>query len=252
MTPQEQIAAQLLSTRSLPISQAWLDRFVATSSTAQPNVNVPISGLTRTALFRVLASDFRETLSTANRPSLLPSDVFDPTIQERRLQGVVPVQILDIEDIGSSLWSQVEAIERVERGEAVRGREIVRTVNLEDGNQERDNPSNNASASANTNANNTTSNSSASSSHGPHRLIVQDAAGTRAVAVEIRSVEGVAVDKTPIGAKLLLRNASVARGMVLLTPETVTYLGGKIEAMDRAWREGRKERLLSRLSENQP
>ncbi|KAI5293671.1 hypothetical protein KEM55_006900, partial [Ascosphaera atra] len=47
-----------------------------------------------------------------------------------------------------------------------------------------------------------------------------------------------------IGMKLVLRDILVARGMALLEPRNVTVLGGKIEAKDKAWREGRKETLL--------
>ncbi|KAI9927713.1 hypothetical protein ASPWEDRAFT_173358 [Aspergillus wentii DTO 134E9] len=235
---QQQIAAQLRSTKSLPVSPPWLDRFVSSSTASQRNV--PISALTQTALFRVLASDFRESLTTTNQSSLLPVDIFDPSVKERRIQGPIPVQILDIEDIGTSLWGQVEAIERVERGEAIRGREIVRTVNVGEDSEERAN-NNNAAISG--------LHSVGSNSNGPHRLIFQDAAGTRAVAIEITRVKEIALDKLPIGAKLLLRNATVARGMVLLSPDCVTVLGGKIEAMDKAWKDGRKARLLARIAE---
>lgn len=164
-------------------------------------------------------------------------DIFDPTVKERRLSGPIPVQVLDIEDIGSSLWSQVEAIERVERGEAIRGREIIRTVNV--GNDSEDQASDN-------NNNNTGANSG---SDRPHRLILQDAAGTRTVGIELRRISDISIGKLQIGAKLILRNATVARGMVLLTPDCATVLGGKIESMDRAWKEGRKARLLARIDE---
>ncbi|PYI07842.1 DUF1767-domain-containing protein [Aspergillus sclerotiicarbonarius CBS 121057] len=229
-TPQAQIAAHLQNTKSLAVSPTWLNSFVSSSTALQRNI--PLSALTQTALFRILASDFRDSLATGNPSSLLPVDIFDPTVQERRLQGPIPVQVLDIEDIGTSLWSQVEAIERVERGEAIRGREIVRTVNVGEDNEE-------GAAGAN---------ETGGASNGPHRLILQDAAGTRAVGIELVRVNGVALNKLPIGAKMVLRNATVARGMVLLTPEYATVLGGKIEGMDQAWKEGRKARLLARIA----
>lgn len=229
----QQISAQLRS-KSLPVSTSWLTTFVASASLQR---NVPLSALTQTALFRVLTSDFKDSLATTSPSSLLPTDIFDPAVQERRIQGPVPVQVLDIEDIGSSLWSQVEAIERVERGEAVRGREIVRTVNVsEDREQGADG------------ANGTARSNEPGNSNGPHRLIVQDAAGTKAVAVELRQVHGIGLGKLAIGAKLLLRNATVARGMILLTPECVTILGGKIDALDQSWKIGRKERLLAGIT----
>lgn len=230
MSSHEQIAAHIESTKALTVSPSWLDTFLASNSSR----NIPVSALTQTALFRILASDIRETLS-ATPHSLLPVDIFDPTVQERRLHGPIPVQVLDIEDIGTSLWSQVEAIERVERGEAIRGREIVRTVAVD---EDPEAPQNGR-----------TSHSARASAFGLHRVIVQDAASTKAVAIEMQRIEGIAVDKLSIGTKLVLRNATVARGMVLLNPECVTMLGGKIEAQDRSWREGRKARLLQRITE---
>lgn len=233
-----QIAAQLQSTKSLSVSSSWLDSFVASSS-ASLQRNVPISALTQTALFRVLASDFRDTLAPIDSRSLLPVDVFNVNVKERRLAGPIPLQVLDIEDIGTSLWSQVEAIERVERGEAVRGREIVRTITVGDDSEARE--SNNGANGANTGA--------GDNNNGPHRVILQDAAGTRAVAMELRRVQGLAIGKLQIGAKLILRDATVARGMVLLTPECVTLLGGKIESLDQEWKKTRKTRLLARIAE---
>lgn len=233
MASAEQIAAQILQTKSLAVSPTWLNTFLSTSNSAQRNI--PASALTKTAIFRVLASDFRESLSRSPS-SILPIDIFDPNVQERRLQGPIPVQVLDIEDIGTSLWSQVEAIERIERGEAIRGREVIRTISVGDDNEGAENENNNPAASGN-------------SGFGPHRLILQDAAGTKTVAIEMQPVEGVALEKLSIGAKMVIHNATVARGMVLLNPACVTLLGGKIDALDRPWKEDRKRRLLERISD---
>lgn len=232
MASADHIAAQIQSTKSLPVSTSWLSSFLASSQR-----NIPVSALTKTALFRVLASDFRESLSK-NPSSLFSVDIYDPNVQERRLSGPIPVQVLDIEDIGTSLWSQVEAIERVERGEAIRGREIVRTVAVGEDPEAAENNTNNGTA----------ANASGSSGYGPHRLILQDAAGTKAVAIEMQRIEGITLEKLAIGSKMMLRNATVARGMVLLNPGCAELLGGKIEALDRPWREGRKARLLERIT----
>jgi RecQ-mediated genome instability protein 1 len=35
--------------------------------------------------------------------------------------------------------------------------------------------------------------------------------------------------------------------MVLLNPTCSTFLGGKIEVLDKPWKEGRKARLLQRI-----
>lgn len=239
MTSPDQIAAQILSTKSLSVSSTWLNTFLSSSGTAQRNV--PPSALAKTAIFRLLASDIKESLSK-HRSCVLPVDTYDPIVQERRLHGSIPVQVLDIEDIGTSLWSQIEAIERVERGEAIRGREIVRTVAVgEDPEATENGRANNGPATGPANA-------SGSSGYGPHRLILQDAAGTVTVGVETQRIEGITLEKLAIGAKLLLRNPTVARGMVLLTPGSVTVLGGKIESWDTPWRQGRKTRLLEKTA----
>ncbi|PYH39173.1 OB fold domain-containing protein [Aspergillus neoniger CBS 115656] len=236
-TPHTQITTHLLTTKSLPVSPTWLTTFLASTTTSR---TIPLSALTQTALFRILTSDIRDSLSTSSPSILLPTDIFDPTIQERRLNGPIPLQVLDIEDIGTSLWSQVEAIERVEKGEAIRGREIVRTVNVGEDSE--------AAAAENSNNNNAAGGGGGGDSSGPHRLILQDAAGTRAVGVEFAKVNGIGLGKLAIGAKVVVRDVTVARGLVMLTPESCVVLGGKIEGLDVQWREGRKERLLGRIN----
>lgn len=235
MASADQIAAQIQASKGLCVSQAWVNTFLA--SNAQRNI--PASALTKTAIFRILASDFRESLST-NPTSVFPTNISDPNARERRLQGPIPVQVLDIEDIGSSLWSQVEAIERVERGEAIRGREIVRTVSVGEDQEAAEN---------NGTGNRGAGNSAASGvGGGPHRLVLQDANGLRAIAIEMQTVEGICMEKLSIGAKIVVQNATVARGMILLNPASTTLLGGKIDSLDRPWKEGRKARLLERIS----
>ncbi|KAJ6031119.1 hypothetical protein N7540_001851 [Penicillium herquei] len=238
MSAADQIIVQIQSSKGLCVSPAWLNNFLSSSTQR----NIPASALTKTALFRVLASDFRESLSR-NPTSILPNDVYDPKICERRLQGPIPVQILDIEDIGASLWSQVEAIERVERGESIRGREIVRTINVGEDAEAAENNGTGATQGATGNTN-----SSGTSGAGPHRLILQDSAGTKVVAIEMQRIEGLTLEKLSIGAKFLLRGVTVARGMLLLDPGCATLLGGKIEALDKPWKDGRKARLLEKIS----
>jgi RecQ-mediated genome instability protein 1 len=153
--------------------------------------------------------------------------------------------VLDIEDIGVSLWSQVEALERVERGEQLRGREIIRTVTRDPGGGDNEAVTNSSAAASGSNA------GTAPASNGPHRLVLEDAKGVRVVAIELKKVEGISIDKLSIGAKLLVKNAIVARGMMLLEPACVTLLGGKIESLDKEWKEQRKSRLLEKLGERE-
>jgi RecQ-mediated genome instability protein 1 len=138
------------------------------------------------------------------------------------------VQVLDIEDIGRSRWSQVEALEAQERGETTKGREVVRVLPAEDGGE--------AAAGA------AGGNGGPQSSAGPHKLLLQDAKGTKVYGLEVRGIQGVSVGMS-IGAKLVLRDLEVARGVVLLEPRCVEVLGGKVDAWDRKWREERKKVL---------
>lgn len=143
-----------------------------------------------------------------------------------RLPGPIPVQVLDIEDIGRSRWSQVEAIEAQERGETTKGREVIRVV-PEDSNG----PPGNTQAASND-----------VKSSGPHKLLLQDGKGTKVYGFELTAVNGIVVGM-PIGAKLVLRNVAVARGVVMLEPHAVEVLGGKVEAWEKKWRDDRKDKL---------
>lgn len=130
---------------------------------------------------------------------------------------------MDIEDIGCSRWSQIEAIEAAERGETTKGREIIRVVPGEDGLA-------------------TDTEATVAEKGGPHKLLLQDAKGARVYGFELSPVEGVGLNMS-IGAKLVLKNVVVARGVILLEPATVSLLGGKVEAAHKLWKDGRKARL---------
>ena len=136
-----------------------------------------------------------------------------------------------MEDIGRSRWSQVEALEAQERGETTKGREVVRVLPAEDGGE-----------AAAVGGGSAAGGGGQSASAGPHKLLLQDARGTKVYGLEVRGVQGVSVGMS-IGAKLVLRDFEVARGVVLLEPRCVEVLGGKVDAWDRKWREERKKVL---------
>ena len=136
-----------------------------------------------------------------------------------------------MEDIGRSRWSQVEALEAQERGETTKGREVVRVLPAEDGGE-----------AAAVGGGSAAGGGGQSASVGPHKLLLQDARGTKVYGLEVRDVQGVSVGMS-IGAKLVLRDFEVARGVILLEPKCVEVLGGKVDAWDRKWREERKKVL---------
>ena len=225
-----QVSAALQTRHNLSVNLTWLAAILSTIRTPPP----PLPALTSTVHFRLLTSDFTTSLSISNASALLPTDISEPDIKERKLAGNVPLQVLDVEDIGTSKWSLVEAIERVERGEEIRGREIIRTLPAEAGEGPGDNPA----------ATNTAGRASWSS--GPHKYLLQDAKGTKTVAFEKVRVPklGLSDDGMSIGMKIILKAGSVVRrGVVMLAPESVIVLGGKVETWDKTWRDGRKERL---------
>lgn len=218
-----QISAQLTATKCLTPTHHWLSAFILSQ-----RPTTPLPALTQTALFRLLASNITTTLATSPTTSF-PANVHNVSVKERRINGAVVVQVLAVEDMSKSRWEQIEAIEALERGEGTRGREIVRVAPAEENED------------ANTNVNR---------SGGPHQLLLQDAQGAQVYGIELKSVEGVGLGMN-IGCKMLLRNITVARGVLLLEPATTTMLGGKIEELHKAWKENRKAELKAAIEANE-
>ncbi|KAL8720108.1 MAG: hypothetical protein Q9225_002984 [Loekoesia sp. 1 TL-2023] len=184
----------------------------------------PIPALTQTASFRLLSSDITTSLSS-DASNCLPPDIGDVNIKERRLQGPLVLQLLGIEDMSRSRWEQVEAIEALERGEGTKGREIIRITGTEEGDD---------------------SGANVNKGGGPHKLSLQDARGSRVYGIELKEIRGVGLGMS-IGCKLVLKNAVVARGVVLMEPANTTILGGKIEAWHKTWKENRKTELKAAI-----
>ncbi|KAI8939574.1 hypothetical protein NX059_003338 [Plenodomus lindquistii] len=214
----ERELTQYLNARHLYPTPAWLQSFV---STTRPNT--PLPAIKQTALFRLLAADIT---TAVNQPAacVFPRDILQGTTQSRIVAGPILCQILDIEDIGHSRWSQVESIEAQERGEMTKGREIVRVVEQE----------NEGSSEA----------AAPIQSKGPFKLLLQDAKGLKIYAFDLRGIDGLNLSMA-MGAKLMLKNVDVRRGVVMLEPGNVQVLGGKLEALDKAWKEGRKDKLMA-------
>jgi RecQ-mediated genome instability protein 1 len=211
-----------LDSKGLSATQAWIESFV--TSTRQ---GTPIPALQKTALFRILASDLTSSIKPTPT-NTLPPNALNPTVKELRVPDTIPVQILDIEDIGRSAWSQVEAIEAQERGETTKGREVIRVVPGEEADPTRDGTA------------------PIIKSNGPHKLLLQDAKGTKIYGFEITDVDGVDLN-LGIGAKLILKNVTIARGVILLDPNSTQLLGGKVDVWDKAWRAARKETLKAKV-----
>ncbi|MCJ1442726.1 MAG: hypothetical protein MMC23_003223 [Stictis urceolatum] len=252
----------LLASKPLHPTAPWLSAFL---STQRPTT--PLPALLSTATFRLLASDITSTLCAPPHASL-PADIQDPSVKTRKLpfqpppnnassngsgggsgssqgSGGILVQVLDVEDIGRSRWSQVEAIESLERGEGTRGREIIR-VEVPEVTGSGSTPG--QAPSQTTGGAGTVGAGAANVSSGPHKVLLQDVKGNVVVGFESKPVEGLGVGMG-IGAKMVLKGCAVARGVVMLEPETVGWLGGKIEGAHAEWVRTRKERLKAKVAE---
>jgi RecQ-mediated genome instability protein 1 len=60
--------------------------------------------------------------------------------------------------------------------------------------------------------------------------VLQDVTGQAVYGLELKAAKGVGVGMS-IGTKMVLSSVIVARGVVLLEPERVVVLGGKINAL---------------------
>ena len=209
------VRAHLESKALLPTAH-WLQEFIQSIRPA-----TPLPALKKTAEFRLLGSDITSSLQTSYSSSF-PAGISNPDVKELRIPGPIPVQLIEIEDIGRSRWSQVEAIEMDEKGETRKGHEVIRVVPDEEDNSDPNPPTNQASSPA-----------------GPHKLLVQDARGNKAYAFELQTVPGIGVEMA-IGSKLVLKDFVVARGVILLTRTGTEILGGRIDAWDKQWRQQRK------------
>ena len=226
-TTTSQLRSSILSQSLPPPSPDFLTTLL-TSRQPPP----PLPSLLATARARLLAADLTTaTIIDAANTQILPSALFETgssssNVAEARLPRDVHLQVLDVEDLSRSRWDQVEDLEAVERGETKRGREVIRVSAETDGeDQQQQRPA-------------------ASTGKATHRLVLQDRSGRKVYAIELRRVPRLDLGTTCIGEKVLLKAGTVvARGLVLLTPETCVLLGGKVEAWHKTWTEGRLARL---------
>lgn len=196
-----------------------------------------------TAKTRLLASDLTTPglLDPDSIPNIsLPIGVTNSAVKETRLGRPVYVQVADIEDLARSRWEQVEELEAIERGEQTRGREVVRLpangADVDD--------AQNGSADGPGRVREQPGPAGAASNKATHRLILQDCKGQKIYGLELKRLSRIATGTLNLGEKILLkRGAVVARGVVLLEPETCHILGGKVDAWQRAWVSTRLTRL---------
>ncbi|KAL3952205.1 hypothetical protein ACCO45_013922 [Purpureocillium lilacinum] len=188
------------------------------------------------------------TSNNTNNPSAASA-------KEVRIPRDVHVQVLDVENLSASRWEQVEELEAVVRVTA--DDDDDNSNGVVDGtaaSQTQTQTTAMAQArTANAGGGGAAPPAVAAGPNATHRLVLQDHQGNRVYAVELRRVDRIAVGKTNIGEKMVLRAGTViSRGSVLLTPETCTILGGKVEAWHEAWIQGRLARLKEAVGGDRP
>ncbi|KAH8819696.1 hypothetical protein F5884DRAFT_761442 [Xylogone sp. PMI_703] len=236
MTTTEQQLSQALTAANLPAPSTQFLSPILQSRAA------PLPALIATAKHRLLSADLTTQNLLHTSTLSFPPNLSDPGTKSLTLNaGDIPVQVLDIEDLSRSKWEQIEALEVEKNGEMTRGREIIRVAALGGDNEDagtQPTATNNQPTAAATAR-------SGGGGGGPYKLLLQDRSGQRVFGFELFRVEKIGYPPfMSIGCKIMLkRGCKVARGMVLLEPSTTVVLGGKIEGLDKSWREGREARL---------
>lgn len=214
-TAAAQIATHLTSAFSVAPTQSWIQTFL---STQKPTT--PLPSLLATAKVRFLNADITvafsssplnptptgtstttatstsasstsvgsngtsSSSSSASVKNVLPSNIHDATLPERRLVGPIALQVMGVEDLSKSRWSQIEEIEAAERGESTKGREIIRVVPSERHNNDVDDDGGASGGRA-----------------GTCKLLFQDAKGVKVWGIELQKVNGIRVGMN-IGSKV--------------------------------------------------
>ncbi|KAK1986500.1 RecQ mediated genome instability protein Rmi1 [Colletotrichum cereale] len=202
----------------------------------------PLPSLIATAKARLLASD----LTTAGllEPSFTAAlPTISPETPEAELQNDVPCQVLDVENLSLSRWEQVEELDALARGEQTTGRRVVRLAAAEE--SEYDNiDESSAPGAAGRGERATQQTQQQQRRNATHRLVLQDCKGQKVYAMELRRIDRIGIGSTNIGEKVVLKKSTViARGTVLLEPDKCVLLGGRVDAWQKAWVEGRMARL---------
>ncbi|KAK4463270.1 hypothetical protein QBC42DRAFT_223056 [Cladorrhinum samala] len=267
--PQQLHSALQTATIPLP-SLPWL-----TTLSSSRNPPPPLASLLATARARILAADL--TTPSLLDPTYASTHCFPPNLSNPQtpscsLPADIIIQVLDVENLSKSRWEQVEELESMARGETKRGREIIRIQDQdaegEDGGVDQVDRGQATQSSAQFTSQASSSGAAAtqqrqvqgrqqhqqqqqqqaheSNKNATHKLLMQDCKGQKVYGIELKRVEriGVGPSSTLIGQKILLkRGAEVSRGVVMLEPSKTVVLGGKVEVWNKAWNEGRLERL---------
>jgi RecQ-mediated genome instability protein 1 len=232
----QQLSASLTAQNLPTLSLTFLASILTPNSASQRLP--PLPALTATAKHRLLSSDLTTPSLLSPTAFAFPADLSNVHVTSKVLPQDTFVQVLDIDDLSKSKWEQIEALENERKGETTKGREVIRIVSTPADGEESTVSTHGLSSAANT-----------PTSKGPFKLLLQDWKGQTVYGFELKKVDKIAYPPVmSIGCKILLkRGCIVARGVVLLEPGSVAVLGGRIEVLDKVWRERRESVLRERV-----
>ncbi|TGO32032.1 hypothetical protein BHYA_0363g00030 [Botrytis hyacinthi] len=237
-----------LSSSHLPLPSPTFLTAILTPSTTHLSSLPSLPSLLATTRHRLLSTSLTTPNLLSPETHALPPSLSNPLVKETLLDNDIPVQVLDIEDISRSKSDLLLDLEAERLGERTQGRSIIRLADESSSSSALDLGS---SASTQLLPNQTQNKSSPSHSPGPFKLHLQDRTGATIYAFTSALPASSPLQgkiglppKMNIGCKILLqRGTRVHRGMVRLEGNTCIVLGGRVEGLDRAWREGWEGRL---------
>ncbi|EPX72145.1 uncharacterized protein SOCG_04838 [Schizosaccharomyces octosporus yFS286] len=205
--------------RGIPLKNSWLslvvNHLVHQRKYARENITIEL------ILPFFIASDIRSSTTGASAASYDISNQHNITLSNPLL-----VQVVRIREIGKSIVSQLEYLNQLEERKKLKGQQIIRLVDEEDREDKEGDDSGIAEAQE-----------AIFDGKGFKcmcRLVLEDANGQRFYGMEWKSIPGIQLD-TNLGTKLLIQNAQIKRGTLLLTPENTEILGGEIDEWNREY-----------------
>ncbi|KAF7929888.1 uncharacterized protein EAE97_009485 [Botrytis byssoidea] len=241
-----------LSSSHLPLPSPTFLTSILTPSTSHLSSLPSLPSLLATTRHRLLSTSLTTPNFLSPETHALPPSLSNPLVKETLLDNDIPVQVLDIEDISRSKSDLLLDLEAERLGERTQGRSIIRLAD-ESSSSSSSSFTLDLGSSASTQLLPTQTQNKSSPSHfpGPFKLHLQDRTGATIYAFTTSLPASSPLQgkiglppKMNIGCKILLqRGTRVHRGIVRLEGNTCIVLGGRVEGLDRAWREGWEGRL---------
>ncbi|EMR10884.1 hypothetical protein PNEG_01030 [Pneumocystis murina B123] len=171
----------------------------------------------------LLNSDIKKSLTFQ---SCLPADIFDKHNQV--LPGPYCLQIIHVQDIGISIFNQLEYLEQFDESGTIKSYNVIWN-NLSDIDDDEildtDKPASKKFC----------------------KLLLEDSSGLCVWAIEHKPIKHIHIGIN-LGTKILLKNILVLRGVLILNPSNITFLGGQIFELNKNYfPSGLKNQLKSAL-----